>query len=41
MENSMQRLPGIGKQRARLFARLGIETISDLLQYFPREYEDR
>ena len=41
MEKSMQRLPGIGKQRARLFARLGIETISDLLQYFPREYEDR
>ncbi len=34
-------LKGVGERRAELFARLGIYTVFDLLNYFPREYEDR
>ena len=34
-------IKGIGPARAKLFARLQIETASDLVQYFPRAYEDR
>lgn len=34
-------LPGIGEQRAALFARLGLHTLGDLLEYFPRDYRDR
>ncbi len=34
-------LHGVGPQRARLFASLGISTVEDLLQYLPRRYEDR
>lgn len=32
-------LKGIGEKSVRLFNRLGIETIHDLLNYFPRDYE--
>jgi ATP-dependent DNA helicase RecG len=31
----------VGERRAKLFARLGIETVFDLLTHFPRDYEDR
>lgn len=41
MDFSIRQLPGIGARRETLFARLGITTIPALLQYFPREYEDR
>ncbi|MCH4178279.1 MAG: ATP-dependent DNA helicase RecG [Megasphaera sp.] len=41
MKFSICELKGIGTQKEKLFNRLGIETISDLLQYFPRAYEDR
>ncbi len=34
-------LPGIGKQRARLFARLDIHTVSDLLRHQPMRYEQQ
>lgn len=34
-------LKGIGEVRAKLFAKLGILTIQDLLTYYPRAYEDR
>ncbi len=34
-------LKGVGERRAESFARLGIYTVFDLLNYFPREYEDR
>ncbi len=34
-------LSGIGNARAKLFARLGIYNVADLLLYFPRDYEDR
>lgn len=34
-------LKGIGPKRAKTFSKLGIQTIEDLLYYFPRRYEDR
>lgn len=37
----IQSLPRIGPKRAELFARLGIETVGDLLHFYPRAYEDR
>ncbi|MFA5275903.1 MAG: ATP-dependent DNA helicase RecG [Candidatus Omnitrophota bacterium] len=42
----MQNLPlrylkGIGPKRAEIFSTLGINTVEDLLYYFPRRYEDR
>ncbi|MDD4895034.1 MAG: ATP-dependent DNA helicase RecG, partial [Candidatus Omnitrophica bacterium] len=37
----LQYLKGIGPKRAKLFSALGINTIDDLLYYFPRRYEDR
>lgn len=41
MNATLRQLKGIGVRKEALFARLGIKTIGDLLQYFPREYEDR
>jgi len=41
MDFSIRQIKGIGLRKEKLFARLGIVTITDLLQYFPREYEDR
>ncbi|MGC9372286.1 MAG: ATP-dependent DNA helicase RecG [Thermovirgaceae bacterium] len=34
-------LKGVGPVRAEKLARLGIETVEDLLWHFPRRYEDR
>ncbi len=34
-------LPGIGTAAAKLFANLNIFTVADLLQFYPRDYEDR
>lgn len=41
MNCSIRQLKGIGTRKEALFARLGIHTITDVLQYFPKEYEDR
>lgn len=38
---SIKSLHGVGEKRAKLFEKKGINTISDLLYYFPRDYEDR
>ncbi len=38
---SIQYLKGIGPKRAESFAARGVNTIEDLLNYFPRRYEDR
>ncbi len=32
---------GIGEQRAKALAKLGIHTLRDLISWFPRRYEDR
>lgn len=36
----VQFLSGVGPQRAELFQRLGLNTVRDLLFFFPRSYED-
>ncbi len=41
LENSIKFLKGVGPERAKLFNKLGIKTIKDLLTYFPKRYEDR
>ena len=33
-------LPGIGPKSAEKYKKLGIETVEDLLLYFPFRYED-
>lgn len=34
-------IKGIGEQRAKSLKKLGIESLRDLISYFPRTYEDR
>lgn len=34
-------IKGIGEARAEAFNRLGVETVSDLLSFYPRSYEER
>ena len=41
MNFSIRDLKGIGPRKEALFARLHLATVSDLLQYMPRDYEDR
>ncbi len=33
-------LKGVGEKRAKLFAKLGVYTVGDLLTYYPRDYID-
>ncbi len=33
-------LPGIGEKKAELFKKLGLDTVQDLLYFYPRDYED-
>ena len=40
-QNSIQSIKGIGPKKAALFNKLGVKTIEDALNYFPREYEQR
>lgn len=41
LTDSIRYIPGIGAKRAEAFARLGIESVGDLLYHFPRAYEHR
>ncbi len=45
MENlqdiSIQYIKGVGPARMKLFLNLGIQSVEDLLYFFPRRYEDR
>jgi len=41
LSSPVQYLKGVGPKRAQLLARLGVETVGDLLYYFPRRHEDR
>ncbi len=34
-------LQGVGPARAKAYAKLGVETVSDILYHFPRAYENR
>ncbi|NOX97917.1 MAG: ATP-dependent DNA helicase RecG, partial [Nitrospirae bacterium] len=40
-KESVQYMKGVGPKRAKVLSRLNIETIGDLIYYFPRLYEDR
>lgn len=41
LDNNIRFLKGVGEQRAKLLAKRGINTVRDVLYYFPRNYEDR
>jgi ATP-dependent DNA helicase RecG len=41
IDQKIQCLKTVGQKRAALLKKLGIETVHDLLYYFPRDYEDR
>lgn len=41
LDKNIRYLKGIGEARAKLFEKLGIKTIEDILYFFPRDYEDR
>lgn len=41
METSITSIKGIGEKKAELFNKIGIKTVDDLVNYFPRTYEDR
>ncbi len=38
---SVERLNGVGRQRRRALAEVGVESVFDLLTYYPRRYVDR
>jgi ATP-dependent DNA helicase RecG len=41
LDTPLQYLKGVGPQRARLLERLGLQTVRDGLNHFPRDYQDR
>jgi ATP-dependent DNA helicase RecG len=41
LDSSIQFLKGVGPHLADLFERHGVRTIQDLLEFYPRTYEDR
>ncbi len=40
-ETDIQYIRGVGEARAKCFRKLGVETLRDLVTFFPRTYEDR
>ena len=41
LKKEAQSVKGVGPTRANLLQKLGINTLEDLITYFPRDYEDR
>ncbi len=41
LSDNITALSGVGPKKAETLARVGIETIGDLLLYYPNDYEDR
>ncbi len=41
LSKPLQSLKNVGSSRATLFQKLGVNTIEDVIRYFPRTYEDR
>lgn len=40
LDSPVEELPGVGPNYARKLKRIEIETVGDLLKYFPRQYDD-
>ena len=40
VNDAVTELRGVGDAQAKLFARLGVVTLGDLIQFYPRRYED-
>ncbi len=40
IKTDIRYLKGVGEKRAELFQKLGIKTVGDLLEFYPRLYED-
>ena len=38
--DSITKIKGIGEKSAQVFGRAGIATVEELLQYYPRGYEE-
>jgi len=41
LKKDIQYISGVGPNRANLLNKIGIQTLEDLITYYPREYEDR
>ncbi len=41
LDTNVQYIKGVGEERAKAFARLGVTTLGELVMNFPRAYEDR
>ena len=41
LSDSVEVVKNIGKTRAEQLKKMGIETVEDLVEYYPRDYEDR
>lgn len=41
LKSNIRYLKGVGPKRSVYFSDLGIETVGDIIQHFPRDYEDR
>ena len=41
LKTDVRYIKGVGEQRAKALAKLGIRTLRDLISWFPRRYEDR
>ena len=41
LSTNVRYIKGIGERRAQALAKLGVETLGDLIAWFPRRYEDR
>ena len=39
MTDSIRQIKGIGEKTEKLFAKVGVHTVEELLHYYPREYE--
>jgi ATP-dependent DNA helicase RecG len=40
LDESVTRLPGIGPAAAKQLATLGVRSVRDLLEHYPRRYAD-
>lgn len=41
LNKNVQYIKGVGPSRVTLLKKLGIETLGDLITFFPRDHEDR